>query len=239
MADIGLETDLANTNFAGARNPDDLLTVRFYEDAIPNQFKSTEESRPVFDNVVMISISAPGTALINEIQRRKNKSDEVRFPRQWRMFEQMHSNDPAQAGTPLTQWPLLNKGQCAMLNAVGFNTVEQIAFSSDEQIGRIGMYGGMQPHAFRDKAKRFLDVARDSSLVDKQSEAMAAMAKQIEDLKAMVASSQATIAPPVLAPIADVEREALVQQYQAKFGKKPHHKLSVAKLKESLEERAA
>lgn len=191
---IGMETDVGNQNFQGARNPDDLLIVKFFDQAQYNAYKSTTEGRPVYDNVTMISISTPGQALLNEIHRPKVASDEVRFQRQWGFFQQTHSNDPAKAGTPLSQWPLLNTAQAEMLKAVGFFTIEHVAFCSDDALGKIGMHAGMSPFALRDKATRFLSVARDASTVDHQAEEIKRRDAEIADLKARDAARDAQIA---------------------------------------------
>ncbi len=181
---VMLASDENNTQFVGARNPDDILTVRFFEDAVHNEWESNKQARPVFDNVIMISITTPGSALLNDVHRRKVPSDEVRFKRQWDFFQQTHSNDPEKMGTPLSQWPLLNVAQSAMLKAVGFFTVEHIANASDEQITRIGMHGGMSPYAFRETAQRFLKVARDSSAFNQQAEEIKRRDDEIATLKA-------------------------------------------------------
>lgn len=179
-----LASDENNTQFQGARNPDDILTVEFEEVALHNEWQSKKEARPVFDNVIIIKISTPGSALLNQVHRPKVASDEVRFPRQWAFYQQTHSNDPGKMGTPLSQWPFLNVAQHAMLKAVGFYTVEHIANASDEQVGRIGMHGGMQPYAFREAAQRFLKVARDSSAFSQQADELKKRDEEIAALKA-------------------------------------------------------
>src|ERR1035437_7478036 len=139
MANLAmLASDDNNPEFAGARNPDSLLHVRFYERALPNNFRSVEEGRPIYDNITFIEIHTPGNQL-NIIDRPKRQEDELRFRPQWQFFKDAHSDDPAKQGTPLSQWPLVDIAKAEMLKALKFFTVEQVAFASDEQIAHIGM----------------------------------------------------------------------------------------------------
>ena len=147
---LGLETDVGNPNFAGARNPDDLLWVQFSMKAMPNNFLSRPENqgRPIFQDEVWIEIRVPGNQLLT-IERPKEHSDEFRFPRQWAFFQQTKGADGQEVGTPLTQWSLLTPARIQELRAQRFYTVEQIAFASDDQLKSLGMGPGMAPTAFR------------------------------------------------------------------------------------------
>lgn len=189
---LGLETDLANPNFAGARNPDDLLWVQFAMKPIPNTFRTQQEGRPIFEDQLWIEIRVPGNNLLT-IERPANDSDQIRFPRQWAYFQQTHGKDGQNVGTPLSQWPLLRPSQVEELRALKFYTVEQVAFASDEQLRGMGMGPGMAPSAFRERAKLYLETARDSAVAAKQAEEikkrdeqLASMQAQVEELKAMV-----------------------------------------------------
>lgn len=177
-----LATDENNPEFQGARDPDSLLHVRFYERALQNNFRSEQEGRPIFDTVVFIEIHTPGNQL-NIIDRPKNRHDELRFPKQWAYYVNTHSDDPAKQGTPLSQWPLLDVAKVEMLRAQKFFTVEQIAYASDEQIMHLGMLVGMSPLTFRDKAKAYLEVARDASAVSKRETELKAAEERIAKME--------------------------------------------------------
>jgi hypothetical protein len=178
-----LASDLNNTEFANPQNPDSLLNVQFYVKALANEFKTALEGRPVFDDVVMVRIIPPGDGL-NIIDTPAREDHKRRFPRHWEFFERMHGKDNLQSGTPLEQWPQLGPSQVAQLKAMQFHSVEQIAGASDEQITRMGMAGGMSPFALRDKAIRYLQVAKDSSTVDHAKEEAEALRKQMADSEA-------------------------------------------------------
>lgn len=179
MANLALlASDEGNPEFMGARNPDSLLHVRFYERALQNNFRTEQEGRPIFDTIVFLEIHTPGNQL-NVIDRPKRAEDEHRFRAQWQFFKDTHSDDPAKQGTPLSQWPLIDVAKAEMLKAQKFFSVEQIAFASDEQIKHLGMMAGMDPYAFRDRAKAYLAVARDSTIVTKQADALKASEDKI------------------------------------------------------------
>ena len=180
----GLATDLDNKDFVGTTDPDSLLRVRFYEDAFRNEYQSNLQARPVFDNVIMIEICTPGS-ILNIINRPALQGDKIKWPREWRYFEATaKSGERATQGTPLDQWPLLNKAQAEMLRAIKFFDVEQIAGASDEQLQTIGNHAGMQPHAFRDKARAFLKVSKDSSILEQREAELKAQNEKMAEIEA-------------------------------------------------------
>lgn len=204
MANLSaLASDENNTEFQGARDPDSLLHVRFYEKAIKNNFATEKEGRPIFDSIIFVEIHTPGNQL-NIIDRPKFQQDEFRFPKQWQFYKNTHSEDPAKQGTPLNQWPILDVAKAEMLKAMKFFTVEQIAFSSDDQINGIGMLAGMNPLAFRDKAKAYLEVAHDSNAVSKAKDELKARDDKIAELEAKLNTlvDKLTQAPvPIVEPV--------------------------------------
>jgi len=162
-----LASDAQNTEFAGAYNPDSRLAVRFYTKPIHNEFESNLQGRPVFMDVDFVEILVPGDSTLT-IDTPVHESHKNRFPIQWARY-QNNKTESQQIGTPVSAWPQLTPAQVEQLKALKFYTVESIASASDTQIGNIGMIGGMQPHAFRDKAKMFLQVATDNSIANKQA----------------------------------------------------------------------
>jgi len=175
-----IASDLNNPDFANPQNPDSLLNVQFYIKAQPNEWKTQQEGRPMFDDVVMVRIVPPGDGL-NIIDTPARTDHKQRFPRHWEFFERTQGRDNLESGTPLTQWPMLGPAQVAQLNAMQFRTVEQIAGASDELITRIGMAGGMSPFALREKAVRFLQVAHDASSVDHAKEEADNLRKEMQE----------------------------------------------------------
>ena len=196
----GIATDLANRMFQGASNPDDLLHVKFFIKSVPDNFSTEKKGRPIFIDETWIEIKVPGNNL-TKIERPKYREDEVRFPRHWAYFQQTHSKDGMSIGTPLSQWSLLRPAQVEELKGLQFYTVEQVAGASDEQLRSMGMGPGMAPSAFRERAKLYLENAKDTALAVKQAE-------EINDLKARLAALEKTAAPAEPAKTLTVPKKA-------------------------------
>lgn len=192
-----LASDDNNPDFVGAHNPDTKLWARFYNRPRHNRFRSNAESRPVFEDHVYVEIRTPGDAL-TAIDRPASAADKARFPMHWAHFMNTQGGDPAKVGTPVEQWPRMTPAMCEMLKAMKFTTVESIALASDQQIASVGMIAGMAPLALRDAALLYLKVAKDAGYAA-QAEAekkaaqdeMAAMRKEMEEMRAMLAQATA------------------------------------------------
>jgi uncharacterized coiled-coil protein SlyX len=189
-----LASDDQNPDFVGAHNPDNRLTVRFYKQAVQNNFRSEQEGRPIYDELDMVNIHVPGDQLtaVAAIVREDHKR---RFPVQWAMYQNQNSGDQALAGkTPLEHWPRLNKAQVAELKHLKFLSVEDIAFASDTQLQAIGMSGGMSPFAFRDIAKRFLEMAAGEAAATKADARAADLERQLAEQREVMAQMQSQLA---------------------------------------------
>jgi len=160
-----IASDLDNPEFVGATNPDSLLHVVFYRKPLQNEFKTEQEKRPIFEDVDFVRITIPGDKN-NVIDTPVREEHKRRFPRHWDFFQKTHGTETLEIGTPLSQWPLLTPAQVEELKALKFTTVESIAGASDLMLGKIGMGGS----GLRDKAIRFLTVAKDSSAFDHAKE---------------------------------------------------------------------
>jgi hypothetical protein len=190
---LGLESDLANPNFAGARNPDTALHVRFYNRAVKNQYASDEQKRPIFEDKIYVEIHTPGNNL-NVIDVPARDDHKARFPLQWAHYNNTQG-DESKAGTPVEQWGGLTAAQVEMLKAQKFYTVEMIAFASDLQIQSVGMIAGMSPLAFRERAKLWLQASTADASNSGLLEQLEAEKKARADLEARLARLEAGAAP--------------------------------------------
>ena len=181
-----LASDLNNPEFVNPINPDSQLTVRFYSKPVKNEFKTQIEGRPIFQDTDYIEIMTPGDK-DNTVDTPAMEHHKQRFPLHWAYYKN-NGGSNAQIGTPLEQWPLITGSQAAELKALKFFTVDSVAGASDEQITRIGLAGGMQPFAFREKARLFLSVAKDLSFSTKQAEANKANENRIAELEKQLAA---------------------------------------------------
>lgn len=168
-------------------NPDSRLSVKFYQKAIQNNFKTALEGRPIMEMADFILIEIPGNSNLT-IDTFVSETDKQRFPIQWARY-QNEKTDGDIEGTLLHDWPVLNSAVAAELKHFKFYTVEQIASASDAQLNTLGMAAGMSPLALRDKAKAFLASAKDTAYAQqlaekssKQDEVIARMEAQIAEL---------------------------------------------------------
>lgn len=165
------------------------LAVRFYSKEMQNAFLTAKEGRPISYMADFVRIEIPGnqTSIIDTFV---NNSHKQQFPTQWALYlneKADGNNNPDNVqGTLLRDWPLLNAAQATELKHFKFYTVEQVANASDQQLMAIGMTAGMSPLALRDKAKAFLDNAKDSSFAQKQAEELRLRDQQIADLKSQM-----------------------------------------------------
>lgn len=196
------------------------LAVTFYKREVKQEDESIAAGRPIFKEFDFVRIMVPGDAL-TEIDTYANESHKSRFPRQWAHYQNQVGDHQDVIGTPLSQWTQITRSQAEELRGLKFPTVESIATCSDQQLQRIGMAAGMNPHAFRDKAKAFLNLAEkvgDSNQREAELEKLrlenaalkaesdAKLAKQQEQIDALM-SMMAEKKPKTRKPKEEVEAE--------------------------------
>jgi hypothetical protein len=169
--------------------PDSRLAVRFYAHEMINHYQSNIDGRPISYMADFVRIEVPGDrntiidTFVNEDHKR-------RFPLQWAQYLNEKAegkiSDDVQ-GTILRDWQILTPAIANELKHFKFYTVEQIASASDEQIQVLGMIAGMSPFALRDKAKAFINQAKDSSFVQLQAEELSKRDAEIDLLKKQMA----------------------------------------------------
>lgn len=168
------------------QNADSRLAVKFYKRAVKQEYESNEAGRPIFKDFDFVRIMIAGDSL-TEIDTYAQESHKQRFPRQWLQYQASQDSSSEIHGTPIEQWPLISQSQAQELRAIKFLTVESVANASDLQLQRIGMIAGMSPHAFRDKAKTFLNLAEETAEASKRAE-------EINQLKQELAQKEAETA---------------------------------------------
>jgi hypothetical protein len=193
MASHLLASDLNNPDYQGASNPDSRLAVQFYSRPVQNEFESEKQGRPIFTDVDFVRIFVPGdqTSAIDTFAREEHKK---RFPMHWAHYQNKHGGDPKEIGTPLSQWPRLTQSQVEELRALKFFTVESVANAADVSLQNIGMVAGMSPFAFRDHAKRFLQVARGDAVAQEAESRAKALDEENKRLREAQEAQAATLA---------------------------------------------
>lgn len=156
---------------------EDQMFVEFYTDAVEVTHESEREGRPIYKEMAHVKIMIPGDPH-NIIERRATEDDKHKYPKAWARFERMEA--AGQEGTPLEQWPQINRAQVKEAKYFEVHTVEAMAGLSDSHCLKMGM--GFTE--LRTKAKAYLIAAKDTA-------AVTAQAAENERLHALIADLQA------------------------------------------------
>lgn len=138
---------------AAVRDPDELLVVLFKYLAVQNNAKTLAEGRPVFDDIEVCEIRAPGNKdvkvfpatafsrwLDNPYTGEQTKQTYAeRFSYQYRQFKANATQ--TKSGTPLDFAPFLSEGRKAELRAQNVYTVEQLAAVEGVELKNLGPGG--------------------------------------------------------------------------------------------------
>lgn len=142
--------------------------AKFYYRAMPNEVKSAEEGRPVFDDVEFVEIMAAGNGT-NIIRRPVRPQDKQRFREAYTRFREGDENQLV--GTPLTEITWISVSMREELHYMKVRTLEQLADLSDTACGKMpGMYD------LKKKAGEWLKKSTDAA-------PFTALHKENEDLK--------------------------------------------------------
>jgi hypothetical protein len=180
-----------------SRDADSRLAVKFYKRAMKLENESNEAGRPIFKDYDFVRIMVAGDTL-TEIDTYARDSHKQRFPKQWLQYQATQESSSEMIGTPVEEWTLISQSQAQELRGIKFMTVESIANASDLQLQRIGMIAGMSPHAFRDKARTFLNLAEETAEATKRTEEInqlkQELAKKDEETAKIKAETDAKLA---------------------------------------------
>jgi hypothetical protein len=101
---------------------DKKLHVTFYMSFVKNELKSAQEGHPIFDDIPFTRIFMPGDRT-NIIDRPTRDTDQLRFPAQWSRFK--NAQEQRAEGTPISEWPIVTRGQAEELKFLGFTTLSR------------------------------------------------------------------------------------------------------------------
>jgi hypothetical protein len=161
MMQGGLPTydDSANLANQARFAMDHKLYVQFYIRPVMNNFRSSEEGRPIYEEQEYIRIIVPGDSKTT-VDCPVDETFRMRFEKQYDKFKKGLAQ--AVEGTPLEMWPQMTVGLCAELKAMNVSTVEQLASLDDGKAQKI-----MGSHDLRRKAQAFLDAAQGEAANNK------------------------------------------------------------------------
>lgn len=147
---------------------------RFYLDPVQDEVASAQQGRPIFRQLERVEIILPGNPHTRPVAN-VTEEHRQRWPREYGAFREGVEVSPD--GTPLEEWPILNRAQVAELKHLGIKTVEHVAALDDHAMQRIGMGG----RVLRDKALAYLDDAANVAMNERLS-------KENDDLKARLSA---------------------------------------------------
>lgn len=193
---MSLASDLNNTEFVGAKNPDSGLYVEFYWhepiDAWASAEKSREQQRKVevkLPKQPFVRIMVPGdkTSIFETAVQEAHKQ---RFPRQWmawQIAEGIIGGEEDIPGWKISEWTEVDPEMARELLYMRFQTVDQLAGASDRQIQGLGIGGvGLREKArvaLRNRMGEETRKALEGERAEKE-----ALKAEMEDLKAQMAA---------------------------------------------------
>lgn len=147
-------------------------------------------------------------------------------------------------GTPIRGWGLISPAQQETLIQMNCKTVEDLAQVNDDGRRRIGM-GAMD---LQNKAKNYLQATKDHGPITTQITELEKENKilksQVETLGAQVAALRTNPVQPMIQTVKEPEitasdlledePEDILRQYEAKFGKPPHHRMKAETILEAI-----
>jgi hypothetical protein len=170
------------------------IFAEFYHESVLNQAKSTEENRPIFEEMPFIRITVAGNK--NSIIERPIRighlvnHDNNRFRPEYAAF--LKGENAALEGTPLSEWGAISKSQSKELMHFNVRTVEQLASMTD---GNAQNFPSIL--ALREQAKSFLKTALEGSQtsklqaeLSKRDDEVAAMKVQLDEISKELGSSK-------------------------------------------------
>jgi hypothetical protein len=165
--------------------PPGSVRPRFYLDPVQDELASAREGRPIFKEVERVEIFMPGNPYAIPVFNVTDQHRE-RWPREYEQFRE--GIEQTAEGTPIAEWPILNRAQVLELKALQLQTVEEVAALSDLACQR-----AMGLNQLRTKAQAYLDDAAAMALTEqlsKQNEdqrsEIASLTRQVEELGSLV-----------------------------------------------------
>jgi len=107
--------------------------VCFKQLDVPNETKSEQAGRRVYEKKVFCVVTFPGKPAEYVEANDRHKQE---YAEQWAAFEK--NQEPPLDGLPLEQWPPMDRDTVEQFRAHGFKTVENLAECTDEVKRKIG-----------------------------------------------------------------------------------------------------
>lgn len=173
--------DFENVNAAAG------VYAKFYTRPIPNDAKTLEEGRPIFDEVVFVEIIAAGNGT-NIIRRPARDTDKQRFRQ---AYSQFLEGAEQVSGTPLTEVAWITASQREELTYIKVRTLEQLAELNDQACTRIpGLY------ELKRKASAWMAQAKEAAPFEALHAENAELKERLAALEKSMSESKGGSKPP-------------------------------------------
>jgi hypothetical protein len=163
---------------------DNKLYVEFFRKPVLHPGKSREAGRAVYEEVDYVRIHVPGDKS-SVIERPITEQDIFRFRDRYQKWKA--GQEEAVVGTPLSALPGMNAAKVEEYKFFKLVTVEQLAEAND---GLGSKFMSFQQD--KQRAKAFLEVAKNNAPIEKMNEELQKRDAEIENLKTMVEALQAS-----------------------------------------------
>lgn len=168
------------------------VIVVFYDKEVQDMQRTAEEGRACFKLKPYIRKEVPGDNLV-AIDRPARDQDKYEFAKEWERYESKQTT--VTDGTPVEQWPVLNRAQVAEFKALHIYTVEQFVEMPMGHGSKIMGFNNL-----REQAQKFLGWQKESAQVAeikaKDAEKDAKLAEQAEMLEQLQARLSALESAP-------------------------------------------
>lgn len=229
------------------------LLVEFFSKAKQSKRKSTEQGRPVFDEIEMVKIRIAGDQKSVFVAPAHDASS-VRDPHtnQRLTYAQLHRG-PYEAfkrgqtyigsGTPLKELPFITNAKRLELEAQNVFTAEALAQLDGSMLHKLGM-GARE---LKNQAEAYLAKAAGSADITKLAAENAALEERLAQLETLLkgqgALAQSDTEPAVepensvgISPFQDWDANTIRIWIEEQGGEKPHHKCGHDKLVQIADE---
>jgi hypothetical protein len=177
------------------------LHIEFRNVAVENKAKSLKEGRPIYDQQEQVYIRFAGDTKKELVAPAHEKCMRDPSTGLWVNYAQVYhrhyeafrtGQEAAGEGTPVEELPFIDAARRAELKALHIHTAEALAGLEGINLSRLGMFG----RELKEKAKAYIDKARDSALETRLAAENAELTQRIAALEAQLSTGPAPAEPP-------------------------------------------
>ena len=164
---------------------DNKLYVEFFRKPVLQPGKSRDAGRAVYEEVDYVRIHVPGDKS-SVIERPVSQQDVYRFQDRYNKWKA--GQEEAVTGTPLSALPGMTPSKVEEYKFFKLVTVEQLAEANDNLGAKF-----MSFQQDKQRAKAFLEVAKNNAPIEKMNEELAKRDAELEDLREQDKAMQASM----------------------------------------------